>query len=311
MEGSPPSTARDDPKEHMLRRLKALMGSNGFGEIEQLRSTIEAAESIGISEKEELQPALQLLKKLEERQNPLTFTDVPRGEAQELLDSTSRAKAVKILSRCMNLSLDDGFQSDILTEYHYHNFAFCLRMKMDAEKTSTLLSIMKALHSKAVVEQRMPILAARRFFCGLVERHSQQLPPYSVEVFSRAEETLIKDYAERTFFRHYKMYLFAYVRRMELCVQATSEPVMPEVRMPAEYHKRHECNPTELPELRELFRQPEAPASWQAVRGQSPLQAEDDAKMLNDAREVEVAEAMEAAMETHLGALTSKLQALP
>merc|ERR1719229_2084245 len=58
------------------------------------------------------------------------------------------------------------------------------------------------------VKDRSPVEWAREQLDQLVTRHSRQLPPFSVGVFSAAEAAALREYAERTFLRHYDMYLF-------------------------------------------------------------------------------------------------------
>merc|ERR1740138_1415769 len=70
--------------------------------------------------------------------------------------------------------------AEVIAEFHYCNFMFCRQRGFSAEKTSTLLSMMKVLHSKAVVEGRLSEAQARLLLEQLLARHSRQLPPYSV-----------------------------------------------------------------------------------------------------------------------------------
>merc|ERR1712146_466556 len=97
------------------------------------------------------------------------------------------------------------------------------------------------------------MIEGRAFFEDLIDRHSQQIPPYRISVFSREEAANIKAYADKTFFRYYKMYAFAYLQKKELVVQCAFERVAPAVPAPARLEAAHEVDPKDVPELEELF----------------------------------------------------------
>jgi hypothetical protein len=204
------------------RQLKAQLVARGSEEIEPLRRAIEQAQDLVLEEGEGMRLAIELLRELEERHKPLCFTDVSREEMEKLQSSAaSREEVVAALVKCMGLQMVGGYQSEVLVEYHYHNFAFCQQARLCAEKASTFLSIMKMLHTRSFVGEPhtkkqgvhgfdipLPIGEARKLFEDLIGRHSHQLPPYSVGVFSPDEADLVRAFAERSFFRHYQMYCF-------------------------------------------------------------------------------------------------------
>jgi hypothetical protein len=310
-----PSTGYpDEIAEARREKLKKAMQAKEAGEIEPLRVAIEVAAADGIPE-DELQPAAELLQALEEERAPLTFAHVPRPEMEELQTVVAREAAVAILSRCLGFADDNGFQALILAEFHYHNFAFCQRSGFNAEKASTLISIFKVVHTKAIVEDRLPEAAARSLFEVLIDRHSQQLPPYRIGVFSREEAAAVKAYADRTFFRHYKMYAFAYVHQQELVVRSAFERVAPPVPGAVRFDKSHEVDPREVLDLQDLFMEPGAAASReeagaaaimpileQHLRAPSPFA---------DERDAHVSAAIDEAMQGHLANLEPRLANLP
>jgi hypothetical protein len=308
----------DEGTDACRQRLRDAMGAQEAGEIEPLRVAIEEATAKGLPE-DELQPASQLLQELEALRQPLTFADVPRPEMEELQSAVSREKAMAILSRCLGFSEDEGFQAMILAELHYHNFAFCQRSGFSAEKTSTLISIFKAVHTKAIVEDGQPMSAARSLFEALVDRHSQQLPPYRIGVFSREEASLVKAYADRTFFRHYKMYAFAYLQRQELIVRSAFEHVAPPVPPAVKFKESHEVDPKLVPELEDLFmdtataslRGEEAFSAATVPILEQSLRPQCSANPFADEHDAHVAAAIDEAMQEHLAGLDPRIAAHP
>jgi len=298
-----------------MQKLEIALGAcEEGGDLEPLRVAIELAHANGVCGEEALSAAEQL-SDLEAEQQPLTFTDVPRPETEELQAALSREAAVAILSRCLGLASDTSFQSDILKEFHFHNFAYCRRSSFNAEKTSTLTSIFKRVHTNAIVQgdlQRLPKNDARSMFGELVDRHSQQLPPYRVGVFSRDEAAAVKAYADKTFFRHYKMYVFAYVQTQELEVRSAFARVVPKLPEAVEFKTCHEVDPRQVPDLQDLFSKRESPtdANLEATAFPSMSQALEQTRAPSpfaDERETAVAAAIDEVMQGHLANLDSKL----
>lgn len=251
------SAMAGDGKDAKRRALKAAMLAHSGDEVEPLRSAIEAAEVAGL-DPDDIQQAKEILRKLENQLRPLTFRDILRPDAERLQEASSRAEVDAILARCMGLSPAQGFQADILADFHYNNFAFCQRSGFGVEKMSTFLSIMKDVHTKAVVEERLPATAARGLLEGLVARHARKLPPFSVGVFSQEDADALLEYSDKTFFRHYKMYGYAYAQRKELSVQTRSPWLVPRTTAPMPFGTQHEVDPREVPELRDLLVDPGA-----------------------------------------------------
>ena len=53
----------------------------------------------------------------------------------------------------------------------------------------------------------------------ILEKHQTQRPPYSIEIFTKADSTAIIEFCISTFFRHYSLYEFAFKPRMELVLK--------------------------------------------------------------------------------------------
>jgi hypothetical protein len=283
--------------------------------VEPLRVAVELAHAHGVGEAMAVSAA-ERLSDLEAEQQPLTFTDVPRAETEELQAALSREAAVEILSRCLGLSSDTRFQSDILKEFHFHNFAYCQRSRFSAEKTSTLISIFNRVHNNVIVQGKLLAVSrkadARVMFNKLVDRHSQQLPPYRVGVFSRDEAAAIKAYADKTFFQHYKMYCFAYIQREVLEVRSAFARVVPKLPEVVEFKTWHEVDPRQLPDLQDLFsnRDSDVDAKLEATTYPSLSQALEQTRAPSpfaDERETAVAAAIDEVMQGHLANLDARL----
>lgn len=81
-----------------------------------------------------------------------------------------------------------------------------------ADKLSTLFSIMKEVHKRST-ENKMPIERSFALFKSFMLMHSVQRPPYSVGVFTLPEFRAILDWGLDTYYRHYKLYQYAFTDR--------------------------------------------------------------------------------------------------
>lgn len=250
----------DADRDAKRRELKANLAAHDCDEVEPLRVAVEAAQIVGLRDEDVLQ-GHSLLQRLESQLQPLTFTDVPQVKMEQLQATTSRAQACGILADCMKISsAADGFRADILMEFHYNNFVFTRGQRFCVEKASTFLSLMNILHTKGIVHsgsvhsQSTRRQTARDLFEALLARHGRQLPPYSVGVFSVDDAAAIREFVDRSFFRHFAMYGFAYAHRMHVVVQLAAPAATRDVPASTPFFSCHEVDPEDVEELRdELF----------------------------------------------------------
>lgn len=316
-----PPVADDVTEEREARRreLKACMAAEAAEDVEALRTALEAAKEIRL-EKEDVLPAETLLRKLEYKFQPLTYSDVPHADMLRLRAAGTREKVVAILLQCFRVQLESSFLSEIIAEFHYHNYLFCQRSGLCAEKTSTVLSLMNTVYSRAM-EGEYKVEQARALLDELLARHSRQLPPFSLGVFSAPEAAAVREYAERTLLRHYDMYAFVRApergQETDLCVRTVRQRVAGEMVEPVELRTAHEVDPREVPELQDLFRDPETEAAARAAAELEARRLADEAAAAafqapeEDGTEAEVAAAIDAAVAERLGGLESRLATAP
>eukprot|EP00913_Durusdinium_trenchii_P028621 g26843.t1 len=87
----------------------------------------------------------------------------------------------------------------------------------------------------------------------LLARHSRQLPPFSVGIFSQEDVSIIRSFVTRSFLRHFKMFQFMYKQQQDLHLCTVARGVVPQVPKPCSLHKDFELDPNEAPELAELL----------------------------------------------------------
>ena len=86
------------------------------------------------------------------------------------------------------------------------------------EKASTMVAIVKAVHTKAVVEV-MTVENSFGFFKTLALQSSVHRPPYSLGIFSFAEMKDMSEYVLSMYYRHYKLYQYAYTDLVRMDIE--------------------------------------------------------------------------------------------
>jgi len=291
------------------RELKAAMVARSCEDMEPLRTAIERAREVGL-EASEINNAARILNELEMRTQALAFTDVPRVDIQKLQACRSREEILQSLKTLMKLKEKDGFRAEVLAEYHFQNFMFCQRQSFGPEKASALLSMMRVLHAQTVVEKKADIEEAKSLLEELLARHSRQLPPFSVGIFSKEEVSLIRAYASKTFLRHFKMFQFMYQQRKDLNIRTVECRVTARVAKPADLHVDFELNPSEVPELQAFLRS-EAADDVEDKASDGVGAEAFERRPPQSVAEAKLSEVMDAVVKEKLGDLETRMASLP
>eukprot|EP00746_Dinoflagellata_sp_MGD_P128310 gnl/MRDRNA2_/MRDRNA2_62699_c0_seq1.p1 gnl/MRDRNA2_/MRDRNA2_62699_c0~~gnl/MRDRNA2_/MRDRNA2_62699_c0_seq1.p1 ORF type:complete len:256 (-),score=57.92 gnl/MRDRNA2_/MRDRNA2_62699_c0_seq1:49-816(-) len=187
----------------------------------------------------------------------LTFTDVTEEQLTHLATITSKGDIKHILHSCMNVDQSEGYRTEILKEFHFHNYSFCKTQRFNAEKTSTYLSIMKVMFEEVCL-RRLTMDEAFNFFKGWLLKHSVQRPPFSVGVFTFEDVKAITEYVHNTFFRHYKLWKYAYVTHRDVELRVRADDLVPPAPQTRGLKGSNIVDPKEQPELRSMFEHAEA-----------------------------------------------------
>jgi len=121
------------------------------------------------------------------------------------------------LAKAMGLADPQNPRQAILLDLFVHALAFGQSLQLADDKLSGLVSIMKAVHTKAT-QSRLPIERSFTHFKDLLLQHSVQRPPISVGLFTLEEFKAILAWGLDTYFRHYKLYQYAFTDRVVMSV---------------------------------------------------------------------------------------------
>lgn len=197
----------------------------------------------------------------------LKFVDLSEEALEEIARLDTKAEVREVLKKNMGIDQSDGFRKEILCDLHYHNYSFCVSREFTADKISCFLSIMKRVLEEAV-EKKLPVGEAFNVFKAWLLKHSVERPPWSIAVYTFDDVQAITDYVHGTFFRHYKLYMYAYMTRCDINFRVDrrgSAGIVPPKR-PEPLLASFEEDPKEQPEFKHLFAKSEQELAAEALR---------------------------------------------
>lgn len=308
-----PMTDRAPPmKDKTMRELKAAMVARACEDLEPLRVAIEKAREVQL-DTNEIDKATLILHDLELKTQPLTFTDLPQTEMQQLQAKRSRDEILEDLKRIMKLRSKDGFKAEVLAEFHFQNFMFCQKQGFSHEKASAFLSLMRQLHSDTVPARKADVNEASALLEELLARHSRQLPPFSVGIFSKEEVSVMRDFVTRSFLRHFKMYQFMYQQQQDISVSSVSKTVIPKVLEPSALHRDFEVDPKDLGDAIGMALNLVVPGTGVGEEDKVAEMEESRTRRsaAMEAIEAQVMQVMDEVVKDRLGDLESRMSTLP
>ncbi|XP_077170823.1 cilia- and flagella-associated protein 119 isoform X2 [Paroedura picta] len=143
--------------------------------------------------------------------------------SMDLIEQTQTTNELKsLLSELLNLQdFQSNPRSAILLDLYFYSVQFCRKQRFNREQTSAFVSIVRDTH-EACVETPLPnVEECYNYFTELVFCHSIRRPPFSIDLFSQDQLVLITDYIINTYFRHFKLYKYAFTPQVRLDVSFT------------------------------------------------------------------------------------------
>ncbi|KAM6452836.1 cilia- and flagella-associated protein 119 isoform 1-T1 [Liasis olivaceus] len=128
----------------------------------------------------------------------------------------------RLLSELFDLKdFESNPRSAILLDLYFYTIQFSQEQGFSREQTSAFFSIVKDVH-EACVETPLPnVEECYNYFSELVFCHSIRRPPFSIDLFNQDQLVLLTDYMINTYFRHYKLYKYAFTPQVRLDISFT------------------------------------------------------------------------------------------
>ncbi|CAI5790998.1 cilia- and flagella-associated protein 119 isoform X1 [Podarcis raffonei] len=143
--------------------------------------------------------------------------------SMDLINKAGTTDELKsLLSRLLDLQdFETNPRSTILLDLYFYTIQFCREQGFNREQTSAFFSIVKDVH-EACVETPLPnVEECYNYFSELVFCHSIRRPPFSIDLFNQNQLVRLTDYMINTYFRHYKLYKYAFTPQVRLDISFT------------------------------------------------------------------------------------------
>ncbi|XP_052801240.1 cilia- and flagella-associated protein 119-like isoform X2 [Mya arenaria] len=128
--------------------------------------------------------------------------------------------------------LDDhktSLKTGIIMDLYYYTLQFARDNKFSKEQTSAFFSIVKKTHEVCIETPFGNLDQTFSYFKEMVLCHAVNRPPHSIELFSADQVRLVTEYTVNTYFRHFKMYKYAFTPlvRLDLSINYVGMPPTP------------------------------------------------------------------------------------
>lgn len=149
--------------------------------------------------------------------NILSWVDLSRDEVEHLysVDKPScRATVGEKVKAIVSEQNED--RQNIIADMLYHVVQIAKKNRFTPEKCSILFALFRATHDFAKSSPHSTMKGTLEYFRSALERHHIQRPPWSEAIFTLEESSLILEYALETYFRHFKLYKYAFTNQQKL-----------------------------------------------------------------------------------------------
>lgn len=160
-----------------------------------------------------------------------TWTDFSLSDVEIFLECSQSRESLR-LSLCEKLGLDGQSKQDIIElDLYMYAFLFGKNQKFNTAQLSTLLSIVKKIHSKCISTPFENQSELFDYFGKLLVQHSVNRPPFSTGLFTPLQVKTLSEYVLSTYFKHYKLYKYAFTKRVQMNVffSYSGEGIIPPV----------------------------------------------------------------------------------
>ena len=154
----------------------------------------------------------------------LSYTDALFMLYAESTNEDIASKVSELLS--LNLSTEDQRErkrSFIVRDLFYYTVLFARKEQLNAEQLSALFTITKTIHKTCTSTPYDNSRHCYQLLKDLLVCHSVHRPPYSIQLYSLNQVGKIMDYLLQTYFRHFKLYKYAFTKRVLLNLKISYE----------------------------------------------------------------------------------------
>ena len=147
------------------------------------------------------------------------WTDLSYSECEKLLDTANSHEDVRTLLQQIlkiDVAMETSNQAQITTDLYAYGVLFARKNNYSPIQLSTLITVLKRVHMACICTPFDNLDATMKMFQELMVKHGIQRPPYSTCVFNIAQVKAITDYVLTTYIKHFKLYKFAFTKKVRL-----------------------------------------------------------------------------------------------
>lgn len=154
----------------------------------------------------------------------LSWVDIDLEEAERLYQ-VNAADCIALLRKKVEsiVALSNGDENDVRRNILADMFFYAIRLSKDnqftPEQCSILFTLLRLTHEEAIKNPHSTLNGVFSCFREMLERHNVQRPPFSEAVFTLDQTATILDFALKTYFRHFKLYKYAFTNQQYLSVK--------------------------------------------------------------------------------------------
>ncbi|XP_059147121.1 cilia- and flagella-associated protein 119-like isoform X2 [Physella acuta] len=147
----------------------------------------------------------------------LVWSDLSVDAVDRLNESLNVDHIKQVLAEIFRLEgWKDNLKTGIIMDLYYYTLQFAREQGFSKEKQSTFFSIIKNIFEVCIETPFGNLDHTFQYFKDLLHCHAVNHPPYSIELFTPNEARKISEYTINTFFRHFKMYKYAFTAQVRL-----------------------------------------------------------------------------------------------
>ena len=146
-----------------------------------------------------------------------TWEDLSLTDTEKLLRCCSTLEVMRrALCDVLGWENASSRQAAIELDMYSYSLFFAQKNNFSVPQTSAFFTILKSVHMLSVSTPFDNQEQALELFNNLMVRHGVTRPPYSVALFSLAQVKTITHYVLSSYFKHYKLYKYAFTKRVRL-----------------------------------------------------------------------------------------------
>lgn len=142
------------------------------------------------------------------------WADLNVHNMDQIMRSGTANETRKLLQRIF--AIEESARGKILMDLYMHAIRFAMLQKFTNEQSSTFFSIVKQTHEVCTSTPFGNVEDCFSYFRELVLTHAVHRPPWSLEIFNSEEVTALTNYIINHYFRHYKLYKYAFTPKVRL-----------------------------------------------------------------------------------------------